>query len=87
MRKYFQCEAFKYNQFFYTLVELSGSMNSSVLISVELFRDNHSKLNASKCHLIVSGYKYELMLAKVGDALLRKGNLVKLLGLSIASDL
>ena len=30
-------------------------------ILVEWFRDNYLTLNADKCHLIVSGYKYEAM--------------------------
>ena len=37
---------------------------------VEWFRDNFITLTASKCHLPVSGYKDELMFAKVGYVLL-----------------
>ena len=44
-------------------------------------------LNADKCHLIVSGYKYESIYAKVRDALLWEENSVKLLGLFIDSEL
>ena len=47
-------------------------------ILVEWFRDNHLTLNAEKCHLIFSCYKYELMYAKFGDALLWEENSVKL---------
>ena len=56
-------------------------------ILVEWFRDNYLTLNADKCHLLVTGYKYEAMFAKVGDALLWEENSVKLLGLFIDSDL
>ena len=44
-------------------------------------------LNAEKCRLINSVYKYEAMYAKVGDALLWEEHSVKLLGLFIDSDL
>ena len=44
-------------------------------------------LNADKCHLIVSGYKYEAMYAKVGDALLWEEHSVKLSRLFIDSNL
>ena len=44
-------------------------------------------LNADNCHLIVSGYKYEAMYAKVGDALLWEENSVKLLEIFKDSDL
>ena len=37
---------------------------------VEWFRDDYLTLNADKCHLLVSGYKYKAMYASVGDSLL-----------------
>ena len=43
-------------------------------------------LNASKCHLLVSGYKDELMFATVGDALIWEVS-AKLLGIIIDSSL
>ena len=45
--------------------------NSVVL---EWFRDNYLSLNADKCYLLVSGYKYDAMYASVGDALLWEEN-------------
>ena len=56
-------------------------------ILVEQLRDNYLALNADKCHLLVSGFKYEAMYASVGDALLWEENSVKLLGLFIDSEL
>ena len=44
-------------------------------------------LNAEKCHLLVSGYKEEMMFAKVGDALIWKEYVAKLLGILIESHL
>ena len=37
---------------------------------VEWFCDSFMTLNASKCHLLVADYKYELIFASVEDALL-----------------
>ena len=44
-------------------------------------------LNASKCHLLVSGYKDQLMFAKVGGELLWEEHSAKLLGIIIDSSL
>ena len=57
------------------------------LLLVEWFRDNYMTLNASKCHLLVSGYKDELMFATVGDALIWEEVSAKLLGIIIDSSL
>ena len=54
---------------------------------VEWFRDNYMTLNASKCHLLVSGYRHELMFASVGDALLWEEDSAKLLGIIKDSSL
>ena len=43
---------------------------------VEWFRDNYLTLNADKCHLLVSGFKYEEMYASVGADWLWEGNSV-----------
>ena len=40
-------------------------------------------LNASKCHLLVSGYKDELMVANLGGELLWEEDSAKLLGILI----
>ena len=57
------------------------------LLLVDWFRDNYMTLNASKCHLLVSGYKDELMFATVGDALIWEEVSAKLLGIIIDSSL
>ena len=36
-------------------------------IALKWFEDNNMKMNASKCHLFVSGNKHERMWAKIGD--------------------
>ena len=57
------------------------------MLLVEWFRDNFMTLNASKCHLLVSGFKEELMFATVGGSLLWEELSVKLLGIIIDSCL
>ena len=54
---------------------------------VEWFRDNYMTLNASKCHLLVSGFKDELMYATVGGSLIWEELSAKLLGIIIDSSL
>jgi hypothetical protein len=54
---------------------------------VEWFRDNYMTLNASKCHLLVSGFKDEAMCASVGGSLIWEELSAKLLGIIIDSSL
>ena len=44
-------------------------------------------LNVPKCHLLVSGFKDELMFATVGESLICEELSAKLLGIIIASSL
>ena len=71
----------------YNLKQVVEDVEHDCSILVEWFRDNTLTLNADKCHLLVSGFKYEAMYASVGDALLWEENSVKLLGLFIDSEL
>ena len=71
----------------YNLKEVMEDVEHDCSILVEWFRDNYLTLNADKCHLLVSGFKYEAMYASVGDALLWEENSVKLLGLFTDSEL
>ena len=45
------------------------------------------KMNASKCHLFVSGNKYEHMWARVGNDLIWESRTIKLLGITIDNEL
>ena len=56
-------------------------------IAIKWFKDNHMKMNASKCHLFVSGNKYEPMWARVGNDLIWEFRTVKLLGITIDNEL
>ena len=54
----------------FNLKEVMIDVEHDCTLLVEWFRDNHLTLNADKCHLLVTGHKYEAMYASVGDALL-----------------
>lgn len=69
------------------LKEALTNVEHDCAILVEWFVDNFMTLNADKCHLLVSGFKYEVMFAKVGDALLWEESTAKLLGILIDRDL
>ena len=45
------------------------------------------KLNTNKCHLLISGHKYEHMWAKIGNDIIWESNTVKLLGITINNQL
>ena len=55
--------------------------------AIEWFNDNGMKLNSSKCHLLISGHKYECMLCTVSNTQIIETHLVKLLGVNIDSKL
>ena len=56
-------------------------------IALKWFEDNNMKMNASKCHLFVSGNKYEHIWAKIGDDQIWKFVTAKLLGITIDNEL
>ena len=50
---------------------------------ISWFIYNGMKMNSDKCHLLVSGHKYELMIANIGDEQIIESNIVKLFGINI----
>ena len=55
--------------------------------AIRWFENNGLKLNSDKCHLLVSGHKYECMVCNVGDSKIIETHNVKLLGIHIDSGL
>ena len=53
------------------------------LLAIIWFENNHMKLNEEKCHLIVSGQKYEHIWAKIGNSIIWEERIIKLLGINI----
>ena len=56
-------------------------------IALKWFEDNYMKMNSGKCHLFVSGNKYEQMWAKIGNDKILESRTVKLLGITIDNEL
>ena len=56
-------------------------------IAITWFECNYMKLNTDKCHLLVSGHKFEEMWLKVGKDHIWESKEVKLLGLTIDNEL
>ena len=50
---------------------------------IEWFENNSMKLNQDKCHLLVSGFKYENVWAKIGKTKIWESKKQKLLGVEI----
>ena len=57
------------------------------LLAVEWFESNYMKLNEDKCHFLLSGYKHEMMFAKIGQSRIWESEKQKLLGVTIKKHL
>ena len=55
--------------------------------AIDWFNYNSMKLKAGKCHLLLCGHKYELMIGNVDNNFIIESHKVKLLGIEIDSDL
>ena len=55
--------------------------------AIDWFKYNYMKLNEDKCHILVSGYKHECVIAKIGDADIIESCNEKLLGINIDREL
>ena len=56
-------------------------------LAIEWFDSNYMKLNEDKCHLLVSGHKFESTWVKVGDSTIWESKEQKLLGVQIDKQL
>ena len=52
-------------------------------LAIEWFENNSMKLNQDICHLLVSGFKYENVWAKIGNTTIWESKKQKLLGVEI----
>ena len=55
--------------------------------AVTWYEKNYMKLNTDKCHLIISGTKYEHVWVKLGKDKIWKSNNLKLLGVKMNNEL
>ena len=65
------------------LDELEGNSK----LAIFWFENNYMKLNTDKCHLLVSGTKYEHSRAKISDYKIWESKKVKLLSLTLIINL
>ena len=56
-------------------------------LAISWFQNNYMKLNTDKCHLLMSGFKYEHIWAQIGKDKIWEDNEVKLLGVTIDNGL
>ena len=56
-------------------------------IAINWFENNYMKMNSDKCHLLISGNKFEHLWAKIGNDRIWETRTVKLLGVTIDNDL
>ena len=66
-----------------TLESVLEKLEGNSELEVFWFENNYMKINNDKCHLLVSGTKYEHSWAKIGNEKIWKSNEVKLLGVAI----
>ena len=69
------------------LDKLMEKLEKVSLKAVDWFKYNYMKLNEDKCHLLVSGYKFENVWALVGNTKIWESRREKLLGIHIDNDL
>ena len=69
------------------LAELLEKLERNFELAIHWFEDNYMKLNTCKCHLLISGHKYKYQLTQIGKYMVWEENKVKLLGITIDSEL
>ena len=62
-------------------------MEHDSLLAIEWFQANYMKLNAEKCHLLISEHKHELLWANISRSKLWESEKQKLLGIVIDRNL
>ena len=68
------------------LINLLKRLEHDALIAVEWFESNYMKINRKKCHILITGKKYEHMV-NVGSTRIWESSTEKLLGVIIDSKL
>ena len=66
---------------------LISRLEHDSVLAIEWFECNYMKLNQDKCHLLISGHKYESVWANIGSCKIWESNDQKLLGVNIDHNL
>ena len=64
-----------------------NKLEQNSALAISWFESNYTKLNTDKCHLLVSGSKYEHTWVQLGEDKIWENNTVKLLGVTIDNEL
>lgn len=67
--------------------QLLESLEQNAELVLIWFKNNYTKLNTDKCHLVVSGFKHEHVCAKIGTEKIWEKRVVKLFGINIDDQL
>ena len=65
------------------LHNLISRLEHDSILAIKCFECNYMKLNQDKCHLLISGYKYESMWENIDSCKIWKSNDQKVLGVNI----
>ena len=65
------------------LESLIQRLEHDSMLATEWFESNYMKLNGEKCHLLLSGYKHEVMWANIGQSQIWESKEQQLLGVII----
>ena len=60
-----------------SLSSLMNRLEKDAKIAVEWFAYNDMKLNPDKCHILTSGFKHEVMIANIENALVIEGKTIR----------
>ena len=69
------------------LGNLINRLEHELMLAIEWFDSNYMKPNEDKCHFLLSGYKHEMMLAKIGQSRIWESEKQKVLGVTIDKHL
>ena len=69
------------------LESLIQRLEHDSMLATEWFESNYMKLNGDKCHLLLSGYKHEVMWANTGQSQIWESMEQELLGVIFDSDI
>ena len=70
-----------------SLSSLMHRLEKDANIAVDWFAYNDMKLNPDKCHILTNGFKHEVMIANIENALAIEAQKVRLLGIDIDTKL
>ena len=69
------------------LAELLQKLERNSELAIHQFEDNCMKLNTDKCHLLISGHKYEYQWFQIDKNMVWEENDVKLFGITINNEI